>query len=255
MCIKLLCFLLIVYVFLTKNPCFGQQDSMYYSQEPYRASLPSQVFRKCYLAPSILLTYGLTAIKNPFLQAQNQYFKQSLQERNPMRIHLDDYTQYASQAAFLSLDALGVRAKHPIQQRLFTGLVSHAIMASVVNLMKKTVPIMRPDGSADNSFPSGHTATAFVGAELLWQEYYEKNIWYGVAGYAVATGTGFFRMHNNKHWFSDVAMGAGIGIMSTKIAYWLLPSFESKCLKLPKNYSLVPSYNGEYTQLSLYVKL
>jgi membrane-associated phospholipid phosphatase len=39
----------------------------------------------------------------------------------------------------------------------------------------------------------------------------------------VATGTGFFRMYNDRHWLTDVAAGAGIGILCTKTAYWLYP--------------------------------
>ena len=39
---------------------------------------------------------------------------------------------------------------------------------------------------------------------------------------------GFLRMYNNKHWLSDVVAGAGIGIMSTKIAYWIYPVIKRK---------------------------
>jgi len=63
----------------------------------------------------------------------------------------------------------------------------------------------------------------------LWQEYKDVNIWYGISGYVVATGTGLFRMYNNRHWLSDVIMGAGIGILSTKVAYWAYP-FVNKLL-------------------------
>ena len=39
----------------------------------------------------------------------------------------------------------------------------------------------------------------------------------------MASSTGYFRIHNKKHWFSDVVMGAGIGILSTKLAYMAFP--------------------------------
>lgn len=81
----------------------------------------------------------------------------------------------------------------------------------------------RPDGSSRNSFPSGHTATAFAGAELLRREYWDVSPWIGVAGYAVVAGTGFFRMYNNRHWLTDVLAGAGMGILSAQAAYWLYP--------------------------------
>ena len=38
-------------------------------------------------------------------------------------------------------------------------------------------------------------------------------------------------MYNNRHWLTDVAAGAGIGILSTKIAYWLYPFLNSKLFK------------------------
>ena len=106
-------------------------------------------------------------------------------------------------------------------------------MGSSVYALKNITKIERPDGSSNNSFPSGHTATAFAGAEFLWQEYKDVNIWYGITGYAVATGTGIFRIYNARHWLSDVVMGAGIGILTTKIAYWIFPYIDnhhSRCL-------------------------
>jgi membrane-associated phospholipid phosphatase len=86
--------------------------------------------------------------------------------------------------------------------------------------------VLRPDGSAYNSFPSGHTATAFANAEFMRMEYKDVSPWYGIAGYAVATGTGLLRMYNNKHWFNDVVAGAGFGIAGTRLAYWLYPKIQ-----------------------------
>lgn len=79
----------------------------------------------------------------------------------------------------------------------------------------------RPDGSSRTSFPSGHTATAFMTATMLRHEYGHLSPWIGIGGYTVATGTGLMRMANNKHWLSDVLTGAGIGILSTEVGYYL----------------------------------
>ncbi|WP_286587297.1 phosphatase PAP2 family protein [Sphingobacterium sp. N143] len=196
-------------------------------------------------APVALLSYGIIAQESHFLKQRNLEIRAEVMEDIDGKFTIDDFSQYAGTTSFFLLDAVGIEAKHTLKQRLFTAAVSHAIMAATVMTMKNTVPVWRPDSSAMNSFPSGHTATAFVGAELLWQEYRHQSIWYGIAGYAVATGTGCFRMYNNKHWLSDVAMGAGIGILSTKIAYWLLPLMDHHVQDAKKNYAVLPTYNGK----------
>jgi len=68
--------------------------------------------------------------------------------------------------------------------------------------------------------PSGHTAQAFVSATILDIEYREISPWISVGGYAVATTTAIYQMANNKHWISDVLIGAGKGIFSTKAVYF-----------------------------------
>jgi hypothetical protein len=100
--------------------------------------------------------------------------------------------------------------------------MSYGIMALLVNTIKNTAKEMRPDGSTANSWPSGHTATAFVGATLLHKEYgLTRSPWFSVAGYGVATATGVMRVLNNRHWISDVLSGAGIGMVSGELGYAL----------------------------------
>lgn len=80
---------------------------------------------------------------------------------------------------------------------------------------------MRPDNSTRNSFPSGHTATAFMTAHMLHMEYGDVSPWISVGGYTVATVVGVSRQLNNRHWISDVLSGAGIGILSVEFGYFL----------------------------------
>jgi len=92
-----------------------------------------------------------------------------------------------------------------------------------------------------------------MGAEFLYQEYKDVSIWYGISGYLVATGTGFLRLQNNKHWFSDVVTGAGIGIVSTKIAYWIHPFVKRNLFKDKEEVSgiVMPFYTGKEYGLGL----
>lgn len=158
----------------------------------------------------------------------------------------DDWLQYAPMTMYQGL-ALFPRMSHAhnLRDRLLLHATATLLLASTVNLSKHTISEWRPDESANNSFPSGHTSTAFVGAELTRLEY---GNWAGITAYGIATTVGVMRMYNRRHWFNDLLAGAGIGILSARAAYWLLP-WQKRLLgwtdgSLKKQSLLVcPSYN------------
>lgn len=76
--------------------------------------------------------------------------------------------------------------------------------------IKYSVNRTRPNGDP-RSFPSGHTSASFATATVLQQHYGWK---IGLPVYAIATYTGAERVWNNKHWASDVAFGAVVGVLS-----------------------------------------
>lgn len=136
--------------------------------------------------------------------------------------HYDDFLQYTPLAAVFGLKLAGVEGRSSWSRMLVSDVLSAAIMATAVNSLKYTVKRTRPDGSANNSFPSGHTATAFMAATIMHHEYgLTRSPLYSIGGYTVATATAFSRQLNNKHWLSDVLAGAGIGILSTELGYLL----------------------------------
>lgn len=138
------------------------------------------------------------------------------------RNHYDDYLQYAPAVAMLGLKVSGVEGRSSWGRMLVSDAFSAGLMAITINSLKNTIHVTRPDGSARNSFPSGHTATAFMTATMLHKEYgLTQSPWYSVGAYSVASATAVSRMINNKHWLSDVMVGAGIGILSTEIGYFL----------------------------------
>lgn len=64
------------------------------------------------------------------------------------------------------------------------------------------------------------------------------------------------RIYNDKHWLTDVVTGAGIGILSTKVAYWLKPFIDNKRLKSNKktiSSTIFPSYDGEKIVVGMFV--
>lgn len=201
------------------------------------------------IIPGVLIGYGVIGIGNDQLLSFNHQIQNEVTEDIDEKITIDDFSQFAPAASVYALNAFGVKGKNNMRDRSVIFITSYAIMATTVLGLKSIVHEERPDGSSNNSFPSGHTATAFAGAEFLWQEYKDKSIWYGIAGYAVATGTGLFRIYNNRHWLTDVVAGAGIGILSTKLAYWMNPYITRKLFKSSsenKSTSMImPFYNGQ----------
>ncbi len=133
----------------------------------------------------------------------------------------DDYLQYMPAVAMVGLKACGVESRSSWGRMLVSDAFSAGVMAIAVNSLKYSCRVMRPDGSTRNSFPSGHTATAFMMATMLHKEYGHRSPWYSIGGYTLATATGVGRMLNNRHWMSDVMVGAGIGILAAELGYYL----------------------------------
>lgn len=249
---KLLFFVIVYHV--SNNLC-AQTDSLIQKSNEQNI-FPVKV--KQLIIPTILMGYGLIGLESHSLISLNGEIRDELRENIDRKLSIDDFSQYTPTLSVYALNAVGIKGKHNLKQRLIISATSHLIMGLTVNIVKNTGTVTRPDASSDNSFPSGHTAMSFVGAEFLWQEYKDVSIWYGITGYLIASGTGFFRMYNDKHWLTDVAMGAGIGILSTKIGYWTYPYIEKTFFKNSrKNNSVMisPFYNGKQTGLSLNVGL
>jgi len=82
-----------------------------------------------------------------------------------------------------------------------------------VQALKFTVQRERPDGSNNVSFPSGHSASAFATAGVLQRHYGWK---VGVPATIVAGYVATARVHDNKHYLSDVIFGAAMGIAAER---------------------------------------
>lgn len=141
--------------------------------------------------------------------------------RNP-RLHFDDYIQYLPAALPLALNLCGVKGKHSFGRLLMLEGGSYLLGAGWLTAFKYGLAVQRLDGSTFNSFPSGHTFTAFTGAEIIRREYGAEYPWLAIAGYAVAITVAAMRVYNNRHWLGDVCAGAGLGILSVTLVYWTL---------------------------------
>ena len=67
----------------------------------------------------------------------------------------------------------------------------------------------RPDGSNRHSFPSGHAAITFASATVI-----ERHLGWrkSLLGYTIASYVAASRLHENRHYLSDVVFGAAMGI-------------------------------------------
>lgn len=185
------------------------------------------------IAPAALITVGAFGVgenaplRGVSVAVNDQFYEWS----GGRKYHFDDYVQYLPVALYLTFDFMGVRAKHSFGERVAVATVTYLSVAAFSQSVKYAVREPRPFSGRRNSFPSGHTTTAFAGAELVRSEY---GWGAGLAAYAMATAVGVMRMYNGRHWLNDVIAGAGFGILSARIGYWMLP-LSRHIFKIPRS--------------------
>lgn len=123
------------------------------------------------------------------------------------------------------LKAAGVKSRSTTRRMLTSNAFALAIAGGLTEGAKHIVKEDRPDLTDNHSFPSGHTTLAYVGAAVLSREFGHVSPWITVGGYGAATATSLLRIKHNAHWLNDVYMGAGIGVVSTNLGYWLADRF------------------------------
>lgn len=163
--------------------------------------------------PLVAFGFAAKANKKNFRAARNNFIP-AYENR------FDDNLQLVPLVVASGLNFAGYEGRSNTGRYLASGALSYAWCALFVNSIKYSAKEMRPDGSTANSFPSGHTATAFTAATILHKEYgLTRSPWWSIFGYGCATTTGIMRTLNNRHWISDVLVGAGLGILSTDLGY------------------------------------
>lgn len=134
---------------------------------------------------------------------------------------VDDYLQYTSGVLLLGLKACGYQSRSSWGRMLVSDAFSTALVVGSVNGLKYAVGRQRPNGGNYKSFPSGHSATAFMLATMLHHEYGWRSPWFSFGGYTLATLTTVSRIARNKHWMSDTITGAVLGAGFTELGYFL----------------------------------
>ncbi|MDR1683068.1 MAG: phosphatase PAP2 family protein [Candidatus Symbiothrix sp.] len=197
--------------------CFAQEDTLRVAEHPKKS------FPYAFVVPSVLISYGVANRFSDDLRNIDRRIDDKIQQNIDRQYTFDDYIRYTPYLGIYALDLCGVKAKHNIVDRTLVVGSSLFFCMSSVYITKQSTGVLRPDASDNHSFPSGHTATAFLGAHILFKEYKDVSPWIGIAGYTVAATTGTMRLINRKHWLSDVLTGAGLGILSVELSYLMLP--------------------------------
>lgn len=224
---------------------------------------PRYLFKETIMGTSMIL--GGLMLKN----IDNDFYKMRHVYTPNFRYKYDDYLQYAPAALLLGLKFSGVQGTSSWSRMLVADAFSGLLLGVGVNSLKSMTSVLRPDGSAANSFPSGHTALSFMTATLLHKEYGKVSKWYSIGGYTIAATVGLSRILNNKHWLSDVVTGAGIGILSAELGYYFTHLiFKEKGLlkntpSITSFRNRTPSYiglyfgigQGRYTKFSDYTQM
>lgn len=120
---------------------------------------------KQFFIPSAFVATGFVLLYD---KKVNENIKNSIQKNNSnFKISIDNYSQFAPGAAVFALNAFGIKGKHDYKDAALIYAGSIAIATVFVLPLKAITKEERPDFSANNSFPSGHTAIAFGSAEFL----------------------------------------------------------------------------------------
>ena len=181
-----------------------------------------------YLKPTALIVPGAfliyTGLK-PFIggiKKLDDTIYENVKANHPgFHTNAEDYLMWAPSASIYLLDALKVKTKHNFKEHLILDAGSILITGGIGYAMRLVSRNINAYATQGTKFPSGHTANAFRGAEILHQELKNNNEILSYSGYLAATAVGVIRIYNKDHLLTEVLAGAGLGILSTKLTYWI----------------------------------
>lgn len=160
----------------------------------------------------------------------------------------DDELRYGPIAVGAILSVCGVKANHNVLHQAGLIAASYILADFVIYRTKIWTKVKRPDSDGDDSFPSQHASMAFVAATLLHREFGDVSPWISIGGYTMATWVAYSRVARNRHYLSDVLMGAAVGTFVTNGVYWaydaLMPLFR-------KNVAIAPYFSTEQSGICL----
>lgn len=244
-------------------------------------SIPSHsLSAKDIVLPAALITVGSMGFFDTVRDWDVQVHHEVQSWTHGRRVKFENYVQYVPLAATFAFGLNDMRDDLRMKDRLLLVGTSYALSATMVTALKYSLGSIRPyiydevcasnpngycrsrNPKMFNSFPSGHTATAFLGAELVRLACGDKYPVAAWSAYVVAASVGFARLYNDRHWTTDILAGAGVGILSARIGWWLLPWeqhvlgswLRTKDAESPmETLTVSPSFDGTRPMLALHI--
>ncbi len=185
----------------------------------------------------VVLMIGVYACSCPQAQSQNMDIS-LLRKLNAANPACEQFTMQTSNSVYwvaptITLGTLGygiINKDKRAMRNGFESALSIGISMAVSGGVKELVNRKRPDQSYPDvirtytytdgkSFPSGHTALAFATATTMALTY--KKWYITVPAFAWAAGVGYSRMRLGRHYPTDVAAGALVGVGSAYLSHWV----------------------------------
>ncbi len=238
LCLALICCINAVNAQFTENPT---TDIQFTKSKRTEFKSKKSLFTKR-IVPVALITSGFLLSTSVFEKSLQKDIRNAVGD--DFYLNLDDYTRYAPVVELYAADILGAESKNHWFDQTKNLIISSIISNGATALLKKEVHKYRPGNSTHaNSFPSGHTTTAFTTATVLYEEFKNTHPMLAYSGYVFAIATGGLRMINNAHYLSDVLVGAGIGILSVRLVYHFEHLIQWNPFKKLDGIAFAPQYN------------
>ncbi len=181
------------------------------------------------IIPAAFVGYGCLKPAIKAIQNTDDKIWQQVQTNHAsFKTNAADYLMWAPSAAIYLMDGLRVQTKHSFKEHLILDVGSIIVTGGIGMVMRKISGNLDVYKTYGTEFPSGHTANAFRGAEIFHQELKGSHELLSYSGYIVAAGVGALRIYNKNHLLTEVLAGAGLGILSTKLTYWVFDKVKYK---------------------------